>query len=92
MFLTGSSTRSGNHALPRPVKRAERILRPVCHYDGTIPMLPDRLLIDQLLRQPLTVENLRMDANDQYLLGVGSVEDAYPTALEKRAGLRHRKS
>src|SRR5271157_5891777 len=33
-------------------------------HNGTIPLLPNRLFVQQLIREPLAVKNLRMHAND----------------------------
>ena len=33
-------------------------------HDGTIPLLPNRLFVQQLIREPLTMKNLRMHTND----------------------------
>ena len=43
------------------------------------------LLVAQLFRKPLAAENLRMHANDQHLLVVGTIEDADPPAFGKPA-------
>ena len=55
-------------------------------HDGTIPLLPNGLLVEQLIRKPLTAENLRMHANDEHLLIVGTIEDADPPAFRQTAG------
>ena len=54
-------------------------------HDGAIPLLPDVLLVAQLLGKPLAAENLRMHSNDQHFLVIGTVEDADPAALGKAA-------
>src|ERR1700751_5533129 len=43
------------------------------------PMLPD-ILVHEARRRPLAVEPVRMDAHDQDLLVMGSVENADPAA------------
>src|ERR1035438_6991718 len=50
-------------------------------HDGAIPLIPNALFVEQLIRQPLGAENLRMDANDEHFLVVGPIEDADPPAL-----------
>jgi hypothetical protein len=55
-------------------------------HDGTIPLLPDGLLVEQLFRKPLAAENLRMHANDEHLLVIGTIEDADPPAFRQPAG------
>lgn len=54
--------------------------------DGTISLLPDRLIVDQPIREPLASENLRMRADNQHLLVVGSVEDTDPAAFRQALG------
>jgi hypothetical protein len=54
-------------------------------HDGTIPVLPKVLLVAQLLRETLIAENLRMHANDQYVLVIRAIEDAYAPAFGKAA-------
>jgi hypothetical protein len=49
--------------------------------EETIPFLPDGLLIQ--VRKPLAAENLRMHANDEHLLIIGTIEDADPPAFGK---------
>src|ERR1035441_10932424 len=53
--------------------------------DGAIPLLPNVLLVAQLLGKSLAAENLRMHSNDQHFLVIGTVEDADPAALGKAA-------
>ena len=53
--------------------------------DRPIPFLPDVFLVEQLFRKPLGAENLRMHANDQDFLIVGTIEDADPSAFRKAA-------
>jgi hypothetical protein len=55
-------------------------------HDGTIPFLPDCLLIEESLRKPLTAENLWMYANDEHLLVVRTIKDADPPAFRQPAG------
>src|SRR5271163_4809537 len=50
-----------------------------------MPLLPDTFLVEQLFWKPLGAENLRMDANDQDFLIVGTIEDADPSAFRKAA-------
>jgi len=45
-------------------------------HDGTIPLRPKGLLVEQFIRKPLAAKNLRMHANDEHLLIVGTIEDA----------------
>src|SRR5450759_1020607 len=52
-------------------------------HDGAIALLPDGFLIRQPIRNTLGLQNLRMHANDQHLLVIGSVEDADPPALRQ---------
>jgi hypothetical protein len=54
--------------------------------DGAIPVLPKVVLIDQLIWKPLAAENLRMHANHEHLLVVGTIEDADPPAFRQTAG------
>src|ERR1700689_1682488 len=54
--------------------------------DGTIPLLPDGLLVEQLSRKPLTAENLRMHPNDEHLLIVRAIENADPPSFRQMAG------
>ncbi len=49
--------------------------------DGTIAVVPDRLVAVRRIRQPFVAENFRMDTHDQYFLVIGSVEDADPPAF-----------
>ena len=51
--------------------------------DGSIALLPDRLLVEQLARQAFAAEDLRMHANDQHFLVIGSIEDADAAALRQ---------
>ncbi len=44
--------------------------------DGTIPLLPNGPLIDQLVRKALAAKNFRVHPNDEDFLIVGSIEDA----------------
>ena len=53
--------------------------------DGVIPLLPEILLVTQLIRQSLAAQNLRMHTDDQHFLVIGTVEDADPAALGKPA-------
>ena len=55
-------------------------------HDGAIPVLPDGLLVTQLVREPLAAKYLRMHADDQHLLVIGAVEDADPPAFRQTAG------
>ena len=55
-------------------------------HDGTIPILPDGFLVAQLFRKSLGTENLRMDANDEHFLVIGTIEDADPPALRQTPG------
>src|ERR1019366_8052761 len=50
-------------------------------HDRTIPVVPNRLLGEQAVREPLAAEYLRMDAGDQHLFVIGSIEDSDPPAL-----------
>src|SRR5437867_12068794 len=52
-------------------------------HDGTIPIPPDGLFVEQFFRQPLAVENLGMDSNDQHFFVVRTIEDANATALRQ---------
>src|SRR5450631_3205351 len=54
--------------------------------DRAIPVVPDRLLVEQGVRQAFAAEDLRMDTRDQHLLIVGSVKDTDPPALRQIAG------
>jgi hypothetical protein len=45
--------------------------------DGTIPILPEGLLVEEFIRKSLSSENLRMHTNYKHFLIVGTVEDAY---------------
>ena len=49
--------------------------------DRTVTIMPNRLFIEQRVRQPFTAKNLRMDPDDQHLLVIGSVEYTDPPAL-----------
>src|ERR1035438_9171408 len=44
-------------------------------HDGAIALLPKSFCILQLSRKPLTAENLRMHANDQYFFIIGTIEN-----------------
>ena len=57
-------------------------------HDGTIPILPNGLvlLVEQFMRKSLGTKNLRMHANDEHLLVVGTIEDADPPAFRQMAG------
>src|SRR5665647_3124251 len=55
-------------------------------HDRTIPLLPDSFLVEQLVRQPLAAQNLRMYTNNQHLLIIGSVKDADPAAFRQTLG------
>jgi len=50
-------------------------------HDGTIPLRPDGLRVEQFLRQPLREQDLGMHANDEHFLVVGAIEDATPRSL-----------
>ena len=65
---------------------------PLQIHDGTIAIMPNCLLIVGRVRQSFTAENFRVDAHDQHLLVVGSVEDADPPALRQIRVVRQRKS
>ena len=54
-------------------------------HNGTIPLLPDGLLLEQLIRKALAAENLRMHADDEHLLVVGTIEDANAPAFGQTA-------
>src|SRR5450830_1100612 len=54
--------------------------------DGTIPVSPDCLFVEHRARQPFAVEDLWMNARDQNLLIVGSVEDTYASTFRQIAG------
>ena len=54
--------------------------------DRTIPVVPHSLLIERGVWEPFAAENLRLDAGNQHLLVVGSVEDADPPAFRQIAG------
>ena len=49
--------------------------------NGTIPVAPDRFVIDKFRRQALGLEKLGMNAKDQNFLVVGAIEDADPAPL-----------
>src|ERR1035441_5247933 len=55
------------------------------HY-GTIPLLPNGLLFEQLFRKALIAESLRMHANYENLFIIGTIEDTNPPALRQPAG------
>ena len=55
-------------------------------HDGAIAFLPDGLLVEQLVRQLLAAQNLRMHAHDQHFLVIGAVEDADAAAFRQAAG------
>src|ERR1039458_1718886 len=50
-------------------------------HNGTIPIAPDCLLIVQSVGESFAAKNLGMDAGNQNLFVVGSVEDADPPAF-----------
>jgi hypothetical protein len=54
-------------------------------HNGTIPVLPSVPLVAQLLRKPLVAKNLWMHTNDQYVLVIRAIEDAYAPAFGKAA-------
>jgi hypothetical protein len=54
-------------------------------HDGTVALLPNRLLVAQVLREALAAENLRMHADDEHLLIVGAIEYSDPSTLGKPA-------
>src|SRR6185369_17143751 len=54
-------------------------------HDRAIPIAPDRILIDQFIRETLGAENLGMYTNDQHFFVVGAIEDADPAALRQFA-------
>ena len=56
-------------------------------HDGMIPLFPNGLpLVEQFMRKPLAAKNLRMHANDEHLLVVGTIEDADPPTFGQTAG------
>ena len=54
-------------------------------HNGLKPLLPDVLIVAQLLGESLTAENLGMHSDDQYLFIIGTVKDADAAALRKPA-------
>ncbi len=54
-------------------------------HNGLKPLLPDVLLVAQLLGESLAAENVRMHANDQHLFVIRTVEDADAAAFRKLA-------
>ena len=50
-------------------------------HDRTVPVVPNRLLGEQAVREPFTAENLRMDTSDQHFLVIRSVEYPDPPAF-----------
>jgi hypothetical protein len=48
--------------------------------------VPDRLLVEQSIREPLAAKILWMDAGDQNLFVIGPVEDADPSAFGQITG------
>ena len=54
--------------------------------DGTISLLPDCVLVEQLVRQPLGAQDLRMHPNDQHFLVIGPIEDADAAAFGQTSG------
>ena len=46
---------------------------------------PNRLFVKQHVRQPLAVQNFRMDSNDQRFLAIGTIEHADPAAFRQSA-------
>ncbi len=54
--------------------------------DGAIPLFPDGLRCDRAVGQALAAENLRMHANDEHLLVVGTVKDTNASAFGQVAG------
>ena len=55
-------------------------------YDGAISALPDGFLVERSIPNSLAPENLGVDADDQHLLIIGSVEDTDPPAFWKVTG------
>src|ERR1017187_74229 len=53
--------------------------------DGVKSLLPDVLLVAQLLGESLAAENVRMHANDQHLFVIRTVEDSDAAAFRKLA-------
>ena len=54
-------------------------------HDGTVPVMPDRLLDEQGIQDFFAAQNLGMDARDQNLFVIGAVKDADPAALREIA-------
>jgi hypothetical protein len=52
-------------------------------HNGLKPLLPNVLLVAQLLGETLAAENLRMHSDDQYLFIIGTVKDADPASFRK---------
>src|SRR5665213_3021560 len=52
-------------------------------HDGLIPVLPNCFLFDQLVRHSLALKNFRMDANDQHVLVIGTIENADSPAFRQ---------
>ena len=44
--------------------------------DGLVALFPNCLLINQLFRDSLAVQNLSVDASDEHLFVIGAIEDA----------------
>src|SRR5436190_8845666 len=59
---------------------------PLQIHDRTIPLSPDRLDAVRRVRQPFAAKNLGVHADDQYLLVIGSVEDADPPTFRQVTG------
>ena len=53
--------------------------------DRVIPLVPNVLVVAQLLGESLAAEKFRVHSNDEHLLVIGTVEDADPAALGKAA-------
>ena len=51
--------------------------------DRAIPLLPDVLVVAQLLGEPLAAEKFRAHSNDENLLVIEAVEDVDPSAFGK---------
>ena len=65
----------GSIAMQMPLQIDDRAITPV----------PDGFLVAQFFRQSLAAKQLRMHANYQYILVIGTIEDADPPAFGKAA-------
>src|SRR5450759_4878779 len=54
--------------------------------DRAEPVIPEGLPVDQLTWEALVVKDLRVDADDEHVLVVGTIEDADPPALGLSTG------